>query len=126
MRPHQVVLAARELLDLPDEARLLRRVVDASSRRLVVHEHAKGVGSAWASVSHHLSSDAHPELWRVGVVRYGHVDLDVVSRASPFELRPDLDDVLDPRPPMVLNRRCEEGALGSISGRSYDRHLLSQ
>lgn len=60
-RPHEEFLAAAKLLNLPDDGRLLGRVVDGSD-----------VGS---------------ETRRVSVFRYGHEDLDVVGRRPPFELR---------------------------------------
>ena len=111
MRSHQVVLAAGELFDLPDEARLLGRIMDASGRRLIVPG-GRTLGSAQCRFGRRPSRVTHPELGRVGVVRHRHVDLDIIGRAPPLELRPHLDDVLDPRTAVILNRRCRrEGML---------------
>jgi hypothetical protein len=43
------------------------------------------------------------ELGGIGVVRYGHKDLDVVGRRSSLELSSDFDDVLHSRSSMVLH-----------------------
>src|SRR3569833_126005 len=67
---HEELLEAAELLDLPDDGALLGSIV-----------HAAYVG---------------PEARRVGVVRHGHDDFDVVGGAAALELGPGLQHVLYP------------------------------
>lgn len=64
--PHQELLAAAELLDLPHDGGFLRRVVHGS--------------------------DICAEAGRVGVFRDGDEDFDVVSRGAAFELGSCLDE----------------------------------
>jgi hypothetical protein len=58
VRSHQVVLAAGELFDLPDEARLLGRIMDASGRRLIVPRGAHSGVSAVLLRTQALARDA--------------------------------------------------------------------
>lgn len=74
---HKELLVAAELLDLPDDGALLGGVVDGA--------------------------DVGAEAGRVGVVRHGDDDLDVVSGTAALELRLGLEQVLDTRAGMRLD-----------------------
>ncbi len=78
---HEELLAAAELLDLPDDGALLGRVVNRA--------------------------DVGAEARRVGVVGDGNDNLDVVGGATALELGAGLEHVLDARPAVGLDNALD-------------------
>ena len=71
----------------------------------------------------YLAIPTHPELRAVGIIRYRHVDLDVVGRTSPLELSLDLDHVLHSTSTVTLYTRLDPNQRLDRRGQSVGHEL---